>query len=277
MSVRVAIQGQPGSFHDIAARKLLGEKVRLISCDSFADTFASLAHAQADKIVVALENSIYGSIDQTYDFLLKYRFWIAEELYLRVKQCLIGLPGTKLLDIREVHSQLPALAQCEVYLDKYLPKAKRVEQHDTAASAANIRAWSDPSKAAIASAEAAKLYGLEILATGIETHKQNYTRFVLVEAKPVINEDANKTSLVLTTSHKPGALYNALGVFANARMNLTKLQSRPIVGKVWQYMFYIDVSVAADSQEFNQAVADLKKQHCSVVILGSYPSREPTN
>ncbi len=270
MPLRVAIQGQRASFHSIAARRLFGNNIELVTCETFEATFAALAEDKADKIVVALENSLFGSINQTYDLLIKYKFWISSELYLHIKQCLMGLPSAKLADITEVHSQLQALAQCETYLDKHLPSAKRIEQHDTAASAMAIKKWGNPHKAAIGSVEAAKLYGLEILASEIETHRQNYTRFVVLEKQTIVNKEANKTSLVLTTHHKPGALHKALGVFADQKMNLTKLQSRPIIDKAWHYMFYLDVAASANTKIFNDIKLSLKKQGCEVTILGSY-------
>ena len=276
MQTRVAIQGQQASFHDIAARRFLGTHIKIVNCETFESTFAALATGQADKIVVALENSLFGSINQTYDLLLKYKFWIAGEVYLHIKQCLIGLPSAQLSEIREVYSQLPALAQCETFLDTKLPHAKRIEQHDTAASVAAVKEWNNPHKAAIASVEAAELYGLKVLAQEIETYKHNYTRFVLLEKSPRVIKNANKTSLVLTTDHKPGALYNALGIFADKQMNLTKLQSRPIMGKAWHYMFYIDVSSAAETDDFKQAQQKLKKQGCHITILGSYAAGQQT-
>jgi len=276
MRIRVAIQGQQASFHDIAAHHLLGADIELVYCDTFDATFAALAKDKADKVVVALENSLYGSINQTYDLLLKHSFWISGELYLHVNQCLIGLPDTHLPDIKEVHSQIMALAQCEAFLDKQLPYAKRIEQHDTTASVQAIKTWNDPQKVAIASAEAAKLHGLKILAAEIEDHKHNYTRFVLLGKETVVNSAANKTSLVLTTDHKPGALYHALGIFAKGNMNLTKLQSRPIMGKAWHYMFYLDVDAAAESPEFKIVLEKLHNQGCEVTILGSYEAGRQT-
>src|SRR3990167_3465526 len=276
MQTRVAIQGQQASFHDIAARRFLGTDVKIVNCETFEATFAALASGKADKIVVALENSLFGSINQTYDLLLKYKFWIAGELYLHIKQCLIGLPGTKLSDITEVYSQLPALAQCETFLDTKLPHAKRIEQHDTAASVAVVKAWNDPHKVAIASAEAAQLHGLKVLAQEIETYKHNYTLFVLIEKTKSVSKSANKTSMVITTDHKPGALYSALGVFAGSQMNLTKLQSRPIMGKAWHYLFYLDVDAAVETVEFKAVLKSLKKQGCQVTILGSYQAGRET-
>ncbi len=270
MPIRVAIQGHRASFHNIAAEQLFGKKFELVTCDTFEDAFAALARDKADKIVVALENSLFGSINETYDLLLKYKFWISGELYLHIKQCLIGLPGAKIAEISEVHSQLQAIAQCEPYLDKYMPLAKRIEHHDTAASAMAVKAWGNPRKAAIGSAEAAKLHGLKILASEIETPRQNYTRFVVLEKTRAIAKGANKTSLVLTIHHKPGALYNALDGFAAYGMNLTKLQSRPIIQKAWHYMFYLDVTAPANTPEFKSILASLNKQGCEVTILGSY-------
>lgn len=270
MQIRVAIQGQEASFHAIAAKALLGTNIQLICCETFDATFAALGQAKADKVIVAIENSLYGSINQTYDLLLKHKFYMCGELYLHINQCLIGLPGAKLSDINEVHSQIMALAQCETYLETKLPQAKRVEQHDTTASVVAIKAWNDPRRVAIASAEAAKLHGLKILASEIETHRHNYTRFVLLEKQPIIDPDANKSSLILTTDHRPGALYHALGVFAKYQMNLTKLQSRPIVAKAWHYMFYLDVDAAAESDDFKTVLHGLQKQGCQVTILGSY-------
>lgn len=181
MRIKIAIQGQEASFHGLAARQLLGDDIQLLYCETFADTFASLANGDADKIVVAIENSLFGPIHETQDLLLKYNFIKVGELRLRIKQCLIGLSNAKLSDIREIYSQLPALVQCKIYLDEHVSKAKRIEQQDTAESVANIKAWDDPTKAAIASAEAAKLHGLKVLAAGIEDNKQNYTRFLLLE------------------------------------------------------------------------------------------------
>jgi len=276
MQTRVAIQGQQASFHDIAARRFLGESIKVINCDTFEAAFAALQTGKVDKVVVALENSLFGSINQTYDLLLKYKFWIAGELYLHIKQCLIGMPSAQISDITEVHSQLPALAQCETYLDKNLPKAKRIEQHDTAASVQAVKEWGDLHKAAIASAEAAEYYGMKILAQEIETYTHNYTRFVLLEKSRSVAKAADKTSLVLTTDHKSGALYKALGVFADSQMNLTKLQSRPIMGKAWHYMFYLDVTSAAESVGFKSVLSSLKKQGCEVTILGSYQAGRAT-
>lgn len=269
MIKKVAIQGYGASFHDIAARQFFGGTIQPVPCDTFADTFATLHDAKASYAVVALENSLFGSINQVYDLLLKYRFWIIGEVYLQIEQCLVGFPSAELEDIKEVHSHPVALAQCEEYLDTTLPHAERFEHHDTAASVADIKEWGDASRAAIASAAAAELHGMRIIARGIETNKQNYTRFVVLSTEAQPASDADKASLVLITSHTPGALYKALGAFANRGINLSKLQSRPIIGQAWQYMFYVDVETN-DQGKLQAALKELESQQCEVIQLGSY-------
>jgi prephenate dehydratase len=267
---KIAIQGAEASFHDVAAKQFFGNDINVLPCDTFVDCFKLLKNEEVDHAVVAIENSLYGSINEVYDLLQKHRFWIAGEVYLRVAQCLIGLPGTKLEDIREVHSHPVALAQCEAYLDTKLPEAVRFEHHDTAGSVADVKKWGDPAKAAIASREAAQLYGLEVLAEEIETNKQNYTRFVVLSKQGSEPKGANKTSLIMVTAHAPGALYHALGAFANNDVNLTKLQSRPIIGQAWHYMFYVDVTAATNSPQWHKVSRELKDQGCEVTVLGTY-------
>lgn len=268
--MKIAIQGVEASFHDIAARQFFGDDTAIVPCETFAETFQALAAGRATRAVVAIENSLFGSINEVYDLLLKYKFWISGEVYLRVEQCLIGLPGTQLAKVKEVHSHPVALAQCEEFLDTRLAHAERFEHHDTAASVIDIKKWGDPTKVAIASAQAATRQGLAILAHEIETNQQNYTRFVVLQPHRHNLLNANKTSLILVTDHKPGALYNALGAFAERDLNLTKLQSRPIIGQAWHYMFYVDVAADLSTKAFEQALAALQQQHCEVTILGSY-------
>lgn len=270
--MKVAIQGQQGSFHHIAARRFFGDDVQIVGCDTFDDCFEAVKHGRADRAMTAIENSLYGSINQVYDLLVKHHFLITGEVYLRIEQCLIGLPGAKLADIAEVHSQIMALAECEAFLDEKLPQAKRVEQHDTSASVEMIQKWQDPGKAAIASRDAAELYGMDVLAAGIDTHKHNYTRFVVIEPIRVGVAKANKTSLVLSTpaDTKPGALYRALGSFAQHNLNLTLLHSRPIADKAWHYLFYVDIAADAQTEPLRSAIEDLRSQGCIVTLLGTY-------
>lgn len=271
MSNKIAIQGQAASFHHIAARHFFGDELEIVSCETFPETFKALQ--TTDYAVIAIENSLFGSINKVYDLLLKEHCWIIGEVYLRIEQCLIGMPGADVKAVREVYSQLEALAQCEEYLDSTLPNAKRVEYHDTAASVVDVKAWGDPTKAAIASRAAAELHGMEILAAEIETNKQNYTRFVVLQKQREPITNAKKTSLVLQTHSdtKPGALHKALGVFAKRGMNMTMLHSRPVIGKAWHYMFYIDLE-APYNDSFKEVEQELTDLGCSLTVLGSYPA-----
>lgn len=271
MTKTVAIQGMEASFHDIAAKQYFGKDITIVACETFKDIFAALKNNQSDFAICAIENSLYGSINETYDLLLKYHFSIIGEVYLRIEQCLIGFKGTRLQDITEVYSHPVALAQCEEYIDAYLHNAKRLEFHDTAASVDKIKTLSNKHAVAIASKEASKLHGMEVLAYSIETNKQNYTRFIVIQAAAdKMDDNVNKTSMIIKTSHKPGALYDALGVFAKRSINLSKLQSRPIIGKAWHYIFYVDVDAGVKDEPLKAAIIDLNKQGCDVKLLGSY-------
>ncbi len=281
MTTTVAIQGQAASFHDIAARSYYGDGIKLVPCGTFSETFAALETGAAAHAVVAIENSLFGSINEVYDLLLKHKSWIDGEVYLRIEQCLLGLPGAEYDKIMEVYSHPIALAQCEQFLDQTLPHAKRFEHHDTGGASEDIKRWDDPEKAAIASRLAAETYDLEILAEKIESHKQNYTRFVVLNKERRVNAapSANKTSLILGIDDQvkgfgdsPGSLYQALGTFAGQNINLTKLQSRPLIGKAWHYIFYADVDSGLWDPRLQTALAELKSQNCEATILGSYHS-----
>jgi prephenate dehydratase len=263
MSLPIAIQGYAASFHHLAAQHLYGPDVEILPCDSFRETFEAVRDGRARAAVCAIENSLFGSINETYDLLLAHKFQITGEYYLRISQNLIGLPGTQLADITEVYSHPVALAQCDDYLSTQLSQAERLEYPDTAAAVEKVKLMKRADIAAIASVEAAKLHGLEILKPDIETNKQNYTRFIVVEEASGASQKADKTSMVIRTTHEAGALYRALGVFAERGMSLTKLQSRPI-------MFYLDVDCGASESAFQGAITDLSTQGCEVKVLGSY-------
>ena len=268
--MKVAIQGELGSFHHYAAISYFGNNVKIIACDSFKEVFECVKNKRCSRAVVAIENSLYGSINEVYDLLLKYKYPIIAEVPMRIKQSLIGLESCDFNSITHVYSHPVAIAQCSDYLDMHMPNADRIENHDTAGSVRLIKELNNPEFAAIASELAAKIYNLKIIKNSIENHNTNFTRFLVLSDKLVKNTKANKVSLVLQTSHKPGALYEALGVFANAGINLTKLQSRPIVGKVWKYRFYIDAETNYDKIIVVQK--KLIKQGCQSTLLGLYSS-----
>lgn len=268
---KIAIQGEAVSFHDIVASKFFNGSDR-IYCDTFYEVFESLNKGEADYALVAIENSLYGSINEVYDLLKKNKVSIVGEAYLRIEQCLIGFPDTDLSEVTDVFSHPVALAQCEEFLDTYLPHVNRSEQPDTAGSVKFIKEQGNKAFVAIAGREAAKHYGMTILQESVETNKENYTRFVVLSknSDETLGGKASKTSLIVTTGHKPGALYHALGAFADQDINLTKLQSRPIIGKAWHYMFYIDLEVSAEDEKFKKAIDQLNQQGCQITVLGSY-------
>lgn len=271
--MKIAIQGTKSSFHAVAARRLFGTETELIYCETFHQVFASLAQQQANFGVLAIENSLYGSINDVYDLLLKYNFWICGEVYEQISLQLLGSPLATLETITKVYSQAPALAEAEFFLDTNLPHAQREEYYDTGAAAAMVAAENNPSKAAIASAQAADEYDLSILASNIETHPHNYTRFIaLAPTRLSIPPEANKTSITFRSADKPGSLHAALGVFANHGINLTKLESRPIIGSAWQYMYYVDFSLGGQNGVEQEIIGELSQFAYEIRVLGSYRS-----
>lgn len=269
--MRVAIQGTAGSFHHQAVKAWFdGEPFTLVPAETFTKAFSYVESGQADIAILAVENSIHGSLTETLDLIEQYRYPIVGELYLRIHQQLIGLEGAPLKDIRYVYSQPVALAQCNAYLAATLPHATPVDYHDTTASVAYVKEQNDPSIAAIAGEDAAKEYGLSILARDIEDNKQNFTRFLVIAPNSKAPAGADKSSLVVTTDHAPGALAHVLSIFARAGVNLTKLQSRPIVGDAWKYRFHIDVETAGP--KLHDLLAAIRQTGATITILGEYKS-----
>lgn len=264
----IAIQGTKGSFHHIAAQDWFGDEINLVECKTFREVFKKFKNNQADYSVVAIENSLYGSINEVYDLLLKYRFYIIGEISERINQCLIGINDIPLEDVLRVHSHPVALAQCQDFLDKYLTNAERIENNDTADSVRLVKEMGINTELAIASPLAAKLYNMHVIKANIENTKTNYTRFLILSKNNLNITGANKASLVVETDHKPGALYKLLGYFANDNINLTKLQSRPIQGKVWHYQFYIDVEIRQDQLE--KIIEIIISNNYKVTVLGFY-------
>lgn len=271
IDMKVAIQGQVDSFHHLAAERWFGdEQLELICCDSFSEVFASLSQGKADYAVCAIENSLHGSINEVYDYnlLLRHQVTIVGEIPERIHQQLIGFAGTDLSSIERLYSHPVALSQCAESIGQHLPQVERIEQPDTAGSLELVR-QNGRSAAAIAGKRAAKNYGLSVLQSSIEDEQSNFTRFlVLAKSGTKAPAKANKASLVLQTAHRPGALYHALGVFADKGVNLTKLQSRPIRGQVWRYQFFIDAEL--EPEQLSEVVDKLQAQDCSVIVLGNY-------
>lgn len=268
--MNIAIQGDAGSFHDAAAQKLFGSDSTLIACESFRDVFTALSEGIADTGVVAVENSLYGSLHETYDMLVKWHYPIVGETTLTIHQQLIGWPEATTAEITEIYSHPAALDQCRNYLQTHFPEADIVEFHDTAAAVEHIKVEGLRGAAAVASEAAAKLHDMQILAKNIEDETENITRFVAIRPQAVPIENATKASLILVTSHAPGALYDALGVFKQHDANLTKIESRPIRGEAFKYQFIVDVLVTP--QQLELIKQGLSNQGCSMRVLGQYQS-----
>lgn len=270
MNKKVSIQGYEGSFHQVAARQFFGKNVEIIPCNSFRDVVKTAADSsKSDGGVMAIENSIAGSILPNYNLLQKSDLQITGEVYLPIKHHLLVNPGVKLEDIREVHSHYMALLQCTDFLDKH--NWKMVETTDTASSAKNIRQHNSKHIAAIASKLAAELFQLKILVPNIHTMKNNYTRFLVLQREedtmPV--EDANKASINFHTNHTKGSLVKALAKIADEGINLSKLQSMPIPGTNFKYSFHADMEF--DSlEQLNRALKKMKPVTENIRIYGIY-------
>lgn len=269
---KIAIQGVKGSFHDIAARHYFeNEEIDLVEADSFPALFEAFEHDRSiDHAIMAIENTIAGSIMYNYSLLQESNFTITGELLLRIKQNLLVLPGTKLEEIREVHSHPMALNQCLDFLETH-KNWKRIEREDTALCAAEIVQDQKGKRAAIASELAAKTYGLEVLAEEIETNKRNFTRFLILSRKSdkiTHNDTKDKASICFSLTHETGSLSKILTQLAENSCNLTKIQSVPIVGKVWNYFFFADFIL--ENNAFDKVMAELKGKVASLSILGHY-------
>ncbi len=270
---RVAFQGERGAYGEEAALAYFGDATEPIPCVSFAEVFAAVESGAVEVGLTPIENSQAGSINEVYDLLRaprEQRLYVTGEFSLPVNHCLMALPGQPLAAIRRVISHPQALAQSEVYLRGLAVEV--VAEYDTAGSAKLIREQGLVGVAAVASARAADLYELEILARNIQTVQGNYTRFISFGPDPAPTPTGPaKTMLLLGTAHHPGALYDALGVFASRKINLLKLESRPSRERPWEYVFYLDVEGAATEEPLAAALDELAAQAPLIQSLGSFP------
>jgi prephenate dehydratase len=271
--MKIAFQGVRGAYSEDACYAYFGKGVEAIPYPSFADVFSAAEKDEVSFAVVPVENSYEGSIAQVNDLLLENDLLISGEVVLRIRHCLLALPGTKIEEIKRVFSHPQALGQCIRYLSQH-PEWQLVSSYDTAGSAAIVKENGKKADAAIASARAAEVYGLEILKEGIESDPQNFTRFFVLEKHPKKDASANKTSIVFAAKNTPGALYNCLKEFAERGINLTKLESRPRRNKAWMYVFYVDIEGNLDNPEINAAIGALLKTAAFVKVLGEYKKAE---
>lgn len=269
-ALRVAIQGERGAYSEEAALALYGQAADILPCRTLQDVFSALARGAADAAAVPVENSRAGTIVETYDLLLSHPYPVTGEYRLRVRHCLLGLPGATLEDVRMAYSHPQALAQCRSFLERHaiMPESA----YDTAGSAADIARRGDRAAAAIAARRASELFGLTILAEGIEDRPDNVTRFLAVLAPPILEPSPGRSLVAFTVPNEPKALYRCLEPFARHDCNLSKLESRPDQETSFAYVFYLDVDRRADDPALAQALAELSRIATTSRLLGSFGS-----
>ncbi|MBI2333728.1 MAG: prephenate dehydratase [Chloroflexi bacterium] len=266
--MKVSFQGEPGAYSEQAVFNYFGH-VETVPCESFDAMFDSVVSGKSDLALAPIENSLAGSIHQNYDLLLRHDLHIVGEYFLRVRHCLIAVPGVKKEDIKKAISHPQALGQCAAYLRNHGINAEQA--YDTAGSVKMLKESGARDVAAIASKRAAELYGMQILEEGIEDNAENYTRFLAVGREAVVPTEEAKTSIVFTLKNVPGSLFKAMSVFALRDIDLTKIESRPLQGKPWEYLFYIDFIGSTQDETVQRALDHLGEYAVMLRVLGSYP------
>jgi prephenate dehydratase len=268
--MNIAYQGEPGAFSEAAARRV-DPDAQLVPCRSFDDVFDAVQSGTAAYGVLPIENSIGGSIHRNYDLLLERTLPIVGEVELPVLHHLLALPGATLDGLRRVYSHPQGLAQCERFL-RTLTNVEIIATYDTAGSAKMVADAGLKDAGAIASARAGEVFGLTSLAASVQDFDDNITRFLVVGGTPLPNRVADKTSIVFSLPNEPGSLFKALSVFALRGISLTKLESRPIPGRPWEYLFYVDLAAARDEVPCTRALAHLGEFAPMLRTLGTYAS-----
>ncbi len=267
---RVAFQGVAGAYSEQAIRQFFGPEVESLPYRTLAEIFFAVENGEADYGMLPVENAVAGSVNQSYELLMEHDLRIHAEMILRVRHMLLALPGAKIADLKRVKSHPQALAQCQRYLVRHGLKAEPA--FDTAGSARDLVKEKRTDTAVIASELAAELYNLEILDQAIEDYSFNYTRFFILALTSPPRAQRNKTSLLFTTPHQPGVLYECLGEFARRNVNLAKIESRPRLNQPWQYIFYLDFEGHGQDPECEAAIMGLLRRSSFVKLLGSYPA-----
>lgn len=270
MNQRVAFQGEAGAFSSEAAYALLGDEIQLVPYATFDEMFSAVVDEICDLCLAPIENSLFGSVYQNYDLLLKHNLQIVGETKMRIVHNLIALAETRLEEIRRVYSHPVALGQCRRFFSEH-PQMLPVAAYDTAGSVKMISERREAGAAAIAGAGAAEIYGARLLLEGIEDDPQNYTRFFLLarEGREVPSA-ADKTSIVFSLENRTGSLFRALAVFALREIDLLKIESRPLVGHPWEYSFYLDLNGHTAEARVRNALAHLGEFATNIKILGCY-------
>lgn len=269
---RVAIQGIRASFHEEAAFKFFGTDIETVECDSFKQTCEVLRQKKADHVVMAIENSIAGSLLPNYTLLREYNFSIVGEVYLPIQLHLLALPGVKFEDIKFVQSHPIAIRQCSDFLDEF-PHLQVIESSDTAACAKKIREENLTDTVAIANQLAAKLYDLEVMERRIESNKKNYTRFLILTDKPGESTEINKASLSFQVGNSVGSLAGVLNILSDHQINLSKIQSMPVLGKRNEYNFYVDIEWK-NQPDYDSAIRKVLKHTVNFTIMGEYKKND---
>ena len=271
MAKTIAIQGGYGAFHEIAAHHYFeNEEIRILPRNTFRDMVSSVQDRKSDYGIMAIENSLAGSIIPNYNLIINTKMHITGEIYLRIKQNLVAMPGVKIDQLKEVYSHPMAILQCQNFFDAH-PGIRLIESIDTAMSAEEIASNKQIDTGAISSRLAAEKYGLEVLAESIETNKMNYTRFLILSENGVKipSEEVNKASIHFTVAHKFGSLSKILSILSYYEINMAKIQSMPIPGKDWEYMFFVDVEIN-DYDMYKKSLEAIRPFTPSLGILGEY-------
>lgn len=274
MKEKIAFQGERGAFSQQAARQLVSPNVDVLPCERFEQVFVALRDGKATGAVIPIENTLHGSIHENYDHLLNFDMEIVAETSVRIVHNLIAAPGTKFSSVERVFSHPVALNQCLKFFAAH-PSVKRETYYDTAGSVKMLMEQRPPNSAAIASAVAAETYGAVILKKSIEDDRANFTRFFLLRRaggrrKPI--EGPAKTTIVFTTRNSPGALFRAMAAFALRDISITKIESRPMRGRPWEYLFYLDFLGSLDEGNTANALGHLAETTDTLRVLGSYPA-----
>ena len=268
-NIRVVYQGVEGAYSHAAMREYFGKDVNCFHVKKWRDAMEAIAEGAADYAVLPIENSSAGIVADNYDLLVNFENYIVGEQIIKCEHALLGLPGTKLEDIRTVYSHQQALSQCEDYLDQHR-EWQQIPYDNTARAAKKVAEEKDPSQAAIGSKFAAEYFGLEILAEHVYYNEANSTRFIIVTNQRIFRRDATKISICFEVPHHSGALYNILSHFIYNNLNMNKIESRPIPGRNWEYRFFVDFDGNLNDSAVKNALRGIREEATNMKILGNY-------
>jgi len=274
MTVKVGFQGNHGTFSEIAAMRYFeGQDYEQVPCTDFLSILSDVESGALDYALLPVENTTTGIIARTYDYFRTYDIHAIGEINVPIHHDLIVIPGTKIEEIREVYSHPEALSQCRNFFREH-PWIQPVSDRDTAKSVEHVKEMNDPSKAALASSRAAEYYGMESLLTAVQDSSTNVTRFLCISKEETVSADADKISMSIILPHTPGALYNILGILARRGINILKLESRPIQGKMFEYLFFIDFEGNTKQREVKEVLHELQLRCAEAHLIGCYKHAE---